>query len=40
MREYVIVPGDLLERTDELQAWLSRSDQWIGTLKPKPTAEH
>lgn len=37
MKEYVIVPGDLLERTDELQPWLKRSQEWIGTLKPKPT---
>jgi hypothetical protein len=37
MQEYVIVPGDLLERTDELQPWLARSHEWIGTLKPKPT---
>lgn len=37
MQEYVAVPGDLLERTDELQAWLARSHDWIGTLKPKPT---
>ena len=37
MREYVTVPGNLLGRTDELQAWLARSHEWIGTLKPKPT---
>ena len=37
MREYVTVPGELLERTDELQAWLARSHDWVGTLKPKPT---
>ena len=38
MQEYVVVPDDLLERTDELQAWLARANEWIGTLKPKPTA--
>jgi hypothetical protein len=38
MREYVLVPASLLERTDELAAWLARSHDWIGTLKPKPTA--
>jgi hypothetical protein len=38
MQEYVVIPGDLLERTDELQAWLARSHDWIGTLKPKTTA--
>jgi hypothetical protein len=37
MQEYVTVPDDMLERTDELQAWLARSHAWIGTLKPKPT---
>ena len=37
LQEYVIVPGDLLERTDELQAWLARSHDWVETLKPKPT---
>jgi hypothetical protein len=37
MKEYVIVPDDLLERTTELQTWLVRSHEWIGTLKPKPT---
>ena len=35
MKEYVVVPDDLLERTDELAAWLTRSHDWIGTLKPK-----
>jgi hypothetical protein len=38
MREYVVVPGDLLERTDDLRPWLVRSHEWIGTLKPKPTS--
>lgn len=37
MKEYVVVPGDMLERTDELQAWLTRSHAWIGTLRPKTT---
>ena len=38
MQEYVVVPDSLLERTDELRAWLERSHDWIGSLKPKPTA--
>jgi hypothetical protein len=38
MQEYVVVPDDLLARADELQPWLARSHEWIGTLKPKPTA--
>jgi hypothetical protein len=37
MREYVVVPLSLLERTDELRDWLVRSHEWIGTLKPKAT---
>ena len=37
MKEYVLVPDSLLDRTDELAAWLTRSHDWIGTLKPKPT---
>jgi hypothetical protein len=39
MQEYVVVPDDLLERTDELHAWLARANEWIGTLKPKPTTK-
>ena len=39
MQEYVTVPGDLLERTAELQQWLARSHAWIETLKPKPTTK-
>jgi hypothetical protein len=37
MKEYVVVPGDLLARTHELRQWFDESHQWIGTLKPKPT---
>ena len=37
MQEFVVVPNDLLERTDELAEWFARSHEWIGTLKPKPT---
>ena len=39
MKEYVVVPPSLLDRTDELPAWLMRSHDWIGTLKPKPTTK-
>lgn len=39
MRGYVSVPPDLIERTDELAAWFDRSDDWIGTLEPKPTTK-
>lgn len=37
MQEYVAVPAELMERTDELATWLVRSHEWMGTLKPKPT---
>lgn len=37
MKEYVVVPADLLEDTETLRGWFDRSHQWIGTLVPKPT---
>ena len=37
MQEFVVVPDDLLDRTDELAGWFARSYEWIGALKPKPT---
>jgi TfoX N-terminal domain len=37
MKEYVVIPDDLLERTEELQPWFDQSYEWIGSLKPKPT---
>jgi len=37
MKEYVPVPHDLLDRTDELREWLIRSHAWIETLPPKAT---
>jgi hypothetical protein len=36
-KEYVLVPADLLRRTEELSPWLVRSNEWIGTLRPEPT---
>jgi hypothetical protein len=38
MKEYVAVSKDLLRETAELQPWFDQSYEWIGTLKPKPTA--
>ncbi len=35
MRGYVAVPRDLLERTDELKAYLEMSFEYIKTLEPK-----
>ncbi len=37
MREYVTVPDDLLERTEELKPYLAMSYEYVKTLKPKPT---
>ncbi len=37
IREYVEVPDDLLERTDELAPYLAMSHEYVQTLKPKPT---
>ena len=37
MQEFLVVPDDLLERTAELAAWFTRSYEWTGSLKPKPT---
>ena len=37
MREYVKVPDELLEDTEELKAYLDISYEYIKTLKPKPT---
>jgi hypothetical protein len=37
MKEYVVVPDDLLEDTEKLRDWFGRADEWVRTLKPKPT---
>ena len=39
MKEYVTVPDDLLENTEELQEYLDISYGYIRTLKPKPTTK-
>lgn len=36
-KEYVAVPDDLLDRTEELAPYLERSLQYALTLKPKAT---
>jgi hypothetical protein len=38
MKEYVVVPDGLLEHTAELSPWLQRSQDYVGSLKPKPTS--
>jgi hypothetical protein len=37
MKEFVVVPDDLLDDLDTLAQWFARSYEWVGTLKPKPT---
>lgn len=37
MKEYVTVPDDLLQNTDELKPYLDLSYAYVHTLKPKPT---
>jgi len=37
MKEYVVVPDDLLENTDVLKEYFEVSYTYVGTLKPKPT---
>ena len=37
MREYVTVPDELLENTEELKPYLDLSYEYIKTLEPKPT---
>lgn len=37
MKEYVVVPDDLLEKTDELKKYFKISYEYVSSLKPKPT---
>ncbi|MEO1257344.1 MAG: hypothetical protein AAFZ15_01055 [Bacteroidota bacterium] len=39
MREYVTVPDDLLENTEELSPYLAKSYDYVTSLKPKPTTK-
>ena len=39
MREYVTVPDELLENTEELKPYLARSYKYVTSLKPKPTTK-
>ncbi|HEY6412960.1 MAG TPA: hypothetical protein VIX42_04700 [Edaphobacter sp.] len=39
MKEYVTVPDSLLGNTKELRKYLDLSYEYVGTLKPKPTAK-
>ena len=37
MKEYVTVPDELLQDTEELKKYLDLSYEYVKTLKPKPT---
>jgi hypothetical protein len=37
--EYVVVPDALLASTKELKKYFDRSYEYVGSLKPKPTAK-
>ena len=37
MKEYVVVPDDLLNKTETFSDYLQKSYDYISTLKPKPT---
>ncbi len=37
MKEYVVVPAEMLTDTSAIAPWFARSLAWIGTLKAKPT---
>jgi TfoX/Sxy family transcriptional regulator of competence genes len=39
MKEYVAVPGDLLENTQELKKYLELSYEYAKTLRAKPTTK-
>jgi len=35
MKEFVVVPDDLLDAQDAIRDWFARSWDWVGTLDPK-----
>ena len=35
MKEFVVVPDELLEQRDEIREWFVRSWEWVGTKDPK-----
>jgi TfoX/Sxy family transcriptional regulator of competence genes len=37
MKEYVVIPDSLLERTQELKEYFDVSYEYVSSLKPKPT---
>lgn len=39
LREYVVIPDELLKKTDELKKYFDISYAYVGSLKPKPTKD-
>lgn len=39
MKEYVVVPDQLLKKTKELKTYFDLSVAYVGSLKPKPTTK-
>lgn len=37
MKEFAVVPDDMLEAQDVVKDWFAKSWEWVGTLEPKPT---
>lgn len=35
MKEFIVVPDEMLERRDEIREWFIRSWEWVGTKDPK-----
>jgi len=39
MKEYVVVPNDLLRKTRELKRYFDLSHDYVASMKPKPTTK-
>ena len=37
MKEYVVIPNELLQNTGDLKEYFDLSYEYVGSLKPKPT---
>ncbi len=37
MKEYVAIPNDLMQNTEQLSEYLKKSVEYVSKLKPKPT---
>src|SRR5262245_5873650 len=38
-KEYVVVPNELLEKTEQLKKYFDISYAYVGSMKPKPTSK-